>query len=111
MENLKKHIENRNNKLTEIAHDLFTDLKYRNWLNNVNSYPFGKWHSLIVELDKAGCEIETIKALGAECHSKLVFCCIEAPNFNRTGQITVIFNLAGSLWHSVIWHNQGKGNT
>jgi hypothetical protein len=90
--------------LSTFIHDLFLKNEYLIWRKNIKSFNPGKWHSLIVELDKYGAPLEKIKGFGEATFSKLVFSYIESPDYKDSQMLMIQFTVSGSMWHSLIWH-------
>ncbi len=95
-------------KLTEMAHDLFTEPCFDCWVSELIHQPSDRWRSLIVELDKSGCPINKLLGFDETVRSKLVYRCMQSPDFRRSGEIMVIFSVAGWTWHSLIFHRPGN---
>ena len=95
--------ESLESELTEYVHELFISQSYVSWVDSLPHLEKGRWYSLIVELDKAECELEKIKEFEAEVSSKFVFSCLKAPYFKKTGELMIVFNIAGFLWSSVVY--------
>ena len=88
--------------LTELAHDIFSNLIYKGWRDNLNIQDRDRWFSLIVELDKSGCSVEVFKDFSSDIKSNLVYRCMPAPNYKRSGEVMILFNVSGWTWHSLI---------
>lgn len=101
-------IKELSSKLTELAHDLFTVGAYRVWRESLSSHKLDRWYSLVVELDKKNIETEEVKKFGNDVYSKLVYRCVPSPNFKKTGEIMVLFNVSGWLWHSLICFSDAR---
>ena len=71
---------------------------------SLKSFEEGKWHSLVVSLDKNNAPLEQIKAFGKGIFSKLVFNYVKAPDYKMSKMLMIQFTVSGGLWHSVIWH-------
>ncbi len=91
-------------KLTSFIHGLFLNDKYLCWRRDLKSAEVGKWHSLIVSLDRHDVLLDEIKKLGESIYSKLVFNYVKAPDYNESQMLMVQFTVAGGIWNSLIWH-------
>ena len=89
-------------QLTARTHDLFLESKYQKWKDAVIQQAKSRWFSLIVELDRQGCDISDFQKFGQDVHSKLVYRVVPGPYFSSTQEVIVLFKLAGSIWSSVI---------
>ena len=91
-------------KLTSFVHDLFLNEESSAWLENLSSQSHDRWYSLIVELDRACCPIEKIKEFKEGIYSKFVYRCIPSPGFKTSGEMMILFNISGWVWHSLIFY-------
>jgi hypothetical protein len=87
-------------------HDLFLDKHYAKWKENLFEQPFERWYSLIVELDKNDASLVTLKSFNEAIYSKLVYRILPSPNYRKTGEILILFNVSGLLWHGLIHLDQ-----
>lgn len=97
-------VEEIEKELTTYIHDLFLNSEYLEWRKGLKNYEAGKWHSLIVKLDNFGAPIQRLQYFGESIYSKLVFNYVQAPDYKESKMLMVQFTVAGSLWHSLIWH-------
>ena len=98
------HTKDTEQKLTSFTHDLFLENEYLEWRKDLKSLKSGKWHSLIVSLDKYNISLNEIKKFSEPTVSKLVFNYVEAPDYNESKILMVQFTVSESMWHSLIWH-------
>ncbi len=91
-------------ELTTFIHDLFLEREYLLWRKHLKEFSPGKWHSLIVKLDKYGSSLERIKSFGVTTYSKLVYSYIEAPDYKESKMLMIQFTVSGSMWNSLVWH-------
>lgn len=90
--------------LTNYIHDLFLDKDFIQWRMALKEYELGAWHSLLVKLDRSGASITRLKQFGEDTYSKLVFNYVKAPDYKTSQMLMIQFTVAGSMWHSVVWH-------
>ena len=93
-----------NQQLTSIAHELFTDKQFKKWVRELANQKKHRWYSLIVELDKNDCPIDSLKKLDESIYSKFVYQCIPSPDFNLNRETIILFNVSGYIWHSLIYY-------
>ena len=91
-------------EISTFVHDLFLNNEYLAWRKSIKSFTPGKWHSLIVKLEKYEAPLERIKGFGETTFSKLVFSYIESPDYKESQMLMIQFTITGSMWHSLIWH-------
>lgn len=89
-------------ELTNYVHNLFLESHYADWRDKLFEQLDERWYSLVVELSKNKVPTNNIKQLGEEIYSKFVYRCIPSPNYRRTGEILVLFNVVGLIWHGLI---------
>lgn len=92
--------------LTKFSHDLFSTQQYKCWREKLSHQEKNRWYSLIVELDKSHCELNSIKGFGEEVYSSFVYRCIPSPDFKVTGENIILFNVSGKIWHSLIYFSE-----
>lgn len=101
-------IDEIDSRLTEFTHDLFISPQYTRWRSNILNQKRDRWYSLIVELDKSNSNLDAIKGFGEDVYSKLVYRCIPCPITKALREDLVLFNVAGSIWHSLIYFSANE---
>jgi len=91
-------------ELSTFIHDLFLNNEYLEWRKDLKSASEGKWHSLVVSLDKHGAPLEEIAKFGEGIVSKLVFNYVKAPDYRESRMLMIQFTVSGGMWHSLMWH-------
>ena len=90
--------------LSVFVHDLFLKNQYIEWRKNLKSSQEGKWHSLVVSLNRCGAPLEELMDFGESIFSRLVFNYVKAPDYRESQMLMINFTVSGGLWHSLVWH-------
>ncbi|MBB4822267.1 hypothetical protein HNP29_005681 [Pseudomonas alcaligenes] len=93
-----------NEELSTFIHDLFLYNEYKEWRKGLKSVSEGKWHSLVAGLSRFGAPTDRALGLGEDICSNLVFNYTKAPDYRESQMLMVQFTVAGSMWHSLVWH-------
>jgi hypothetical protein len=87
---------------TEIARNICTHPKHGKWLEAAFNQTDSLWHGVVAEVARQGCPVDEIKELPEEVIRVFVYTCIKAPYFNKTGEVLILFTLAGWIWSTSI---------
>ncbi|BCD87045.1 hypothetical protein PSm6_34520 [Pseudomonas solani] len=90
--------------LTAFTHDLFLNTEYVEWRKSLKSFSSGEWHLVAAALERFGAPVGRVFSFGESIGSTLFFNYTKAPDHNESQMLMVQFTVAGSMWHSVIWH-------